>query len=342
LDADRGSFLDRVLDAVAHTRFLGALGVMLAITCVGVIGYRLIEGFSWVDSLYMTVITLSTVGYREVHPLDPAGKLFTVALIVFGIGIVLTIIGAWAHGLLEGELRGYIGRRRMTRMLKRLSDHYIICGYGRFGSRVAEELRGRGIKYVVVDKQKNVTDEMPGIVGDATEDAVLVEAGVERARGLLATLPSDADNLYLTLAAKDLNPSLSIVARCENEANAARLRRAGASRVVLPYAIAGHRMAQAALHPRVLEFVDMVTGARDRKMSLAEVKIGAGSFCDGQSLEEADINARFNVIVVGIFRHDGTVDVRPEPDRMLAAGETLLAFGDEEALERLAKQAGGA
>jgi len=327
------------LPLVADPRFRTAFVLIVALTGVGVFGYHHIEGYSWIDALYMTVITLSTVGYREVMPLSPVGKIFTVFLIVFGIGLVLTIVGMWASMVLEGEFQRFFGRRRIERVLRDMNNHYIVCGYGTFGERVAHELRDRGTPLVVVEKAKDVSDDLVSVKGDATSDEVLLEAGIRSATGILSTMRSEAENLYITLAAKELNPDIIVVARCEREANASRLLRAGAARTISSYAVAGHRMAQAVMHPRILEFFDLVTSTSDHRMEVAEVTIGAGSFCAGASLAEANIAGRFGVTVLGIVGADGALELHPASNRRLVLGDTLLALGDEPAIEELASAA---
>lgn len=320
--------------------FAVTLAAICTLTAGGTAGFMYIEDMGWIDSLYMTVITLSTVGFGEVQELSQAGRLFTVVLIVLGIGVVLTIIGAWARALLEGELQAYFGMRRTQRMLRDLKDHYIVCGYGRFGRRLVAELEQRGVSFVVIERDKPLPEGMLGINDDATREEVLEQAGVARARGLLTTFPSDADNLYVTLTGREMNPDLFIVARCENDANEARLKRAGATRTVSPYSIAGHRMAQAALHPRVLDFVDVLTSPSDRKVGMAEVAIAMGSLCDGVTLGDADLRSRFGVHVVAVASGGGDMEFNVSTDRLLEQGDTLLAIGDEKSIDLLASATG--
>jgi len=319
--------------------FFIALAAVLTLTGVGVVGYRLIEGYSWLDSAYMTVNALSTVGFGEVAPLSRAGKLFTTILIVVGFGIVLTVVGIWARSILEGEIQTLLGRRRFQRMLSNISGHYILCGYGRFGRRVAEELAQRKARFVVVDRSVPIPVDLLGTNADATQEDVLVKLGVERAKGILITFDSDADNLFVTLTARELNPNLVIVSRCESEANEIRLRRAGATQTVSTYHTGGNRMAQAALHPRVLDFVDIVTNARDKRMSLAEISVAGGSVCDGVSVREADLGRRFGVVILGVTPEGGSMEIGATLQRTMKEGDVLLAFGDEESLDKLAAAA---
>lgn len=316
--------------------FLATVGALLSVTLIGIAGFVLIEGYSLLDAVYMTVITLSTVGFREVVPLTPAGKVLTIFLIMFGFGLVVTIVGSWTRGLLEGELRELLTRRRMERMLQDISDHFIVCGYGRFGVRLVRELQQRGLALVVIDRDREAPGESLSIRAEATDEAVLKRAGIARAKGLLTTLSSDADNLYITITARELNPELVIVARCESEANERRLLRAGATRTVSSYEIGGHRMAQAVLHPRVLDFVDMVTDVGDKRMSVGEVVIGAGSPIIGAPVATAGLAERFGVVVLGVVSPDGSIEFGQTSCRALEAGDILLTFGEADSIDRMA------
>lgn len=322
----------------ANRPFLTTLVAIVAVTGTGIAGFMLIEEYSLLDAVYMTVITLSTVGFREVVPLSTAGKVLTIFLIVFGFGLVVTIAGSWTRGLLEGELRELIERRRMQRMLAEISNHFIICGYGRFGVRLVRELQQRGLALVVIDRAREVPNGILAIRAEATDEEVLKRAGIERAKGLLTTLGSDADNLYITITARELNPELVIVSRCESEANERRLRSAGATRTVSSYEIGGHRMAQAALHPRVLDFVDMVTDVGDKCMSVGEVVIAEGSPIAGVPVGAAALGERFGVVVLGVVPQEGSIEFGQTSARALEAGDILLIFGDEESISRLATE----
>ncbi|MDH3603590.1 MAG: NAD-binding protein [Candidatus Tectomicrobia bacterium] len=316
--------------------FLTTLVAILAVTSIGIAGFTLIEGYSLLDAVYMTVITLSTVGFREVVPLSAAGKVLTIFLIVFGFGLVVTIVGSWTRGLIEGELRDLIDRRRMERMLAEISDHFIVCGYGRFGVRLVRELQQRGLALVVIDREREVVHGVLAIRAEATDEDVLKRAGIERAKGLLTTLSSDADNLYITITAHELNPELIIVSRCESEVNERRLLSAGATRTVSSYEIGGHRMAQAALHPRVLDFVDMVTDVGDKRMSVGELVVSEGSPIVGIPVRAAGLAECFGVVVLGVVPKDGLIEFGQTSSRALEAGDILLTFGDEESIGRVA------
>ena len=318
-------------------RVLIPLAALLCATAVGTVGYRLIEGAPWGDALFMTFITLSTVGYGEVVPLSPAGRVFTMALISVGMVLVFAVIGAWVRVLFEGEIENAFGRRRIRKVLSQVSGHFIICGYGRFGHRVVEELRARGERFVVIDSSSDLPPDLLSIRADATEENVLREAGIDRAKVLLAALPSDADNVYVTLTAKELNPGLFVVSRCEHESGEGRLRRAGADRVVAPYAIGGHRMVELALHPMLVEFGDVLTTAGHQPVSIAEITIGAGSALDGVSGTPGDLLRRYGVLPIGVIGDDGRLQVGVASDLRLRCGNTLVVFGSERGIETVAE-----
>ncbi len=322
-------------------RILVSAGLLLGLTLAGVFGYRLIEGASWVDAFYMTVITLSTVGYGEVFPLSPMGRIFTAGLIVVGIGLVFGITGTWVRSLIGGELEELLIRRRMTRVISSMKGHFIVCGYGRFGRTVSHELQVRGEQFVVIDDSADVPANIVSLRADATDEEVLVEAGLPRARALLAALPSDADNLYITLTSRELAPDIFIVSRCSQESSEARLSRAGASRVVAPYSISGHRMVELALNPGMISVGDIVTGAGGSHLNVAEVAISRGSVLDGGSLGGSRIAQRYGVIPVGVLDAGGRIQVGSKPERILQAGEILVVFGTEHSVEKFVAALGG-
>lgn len=314
-----------------------AFAALLAATFAGTVGYRVVEGASWDDALFMTVITLSTVGYGEVVPLSPAGRVLTMVLIVVGMTVVFAAVGAWVRVLFEGEMENALGRRRLQKMLREMSGHFIICGYGRFGRRLVEELRERGESFVVIDHSSDLPPEIVALKADATEENVLKEAGIGRAKALLAALPSDADNVYITLTAKELNPSIFVVSRCEQESGEGRLRRAGADRVVAPYAIGGHRMVELALHPMLVEFGDVLNTPDRQPVSLAEISIVAGSRLDGLAGKPTELLQRYGVMPVGVIGADGRLQVGVSGHLHLKAGTTLVVFGSEKGIEAVAE-----
>lgn len=319
------------------------IGVLLLLfwLVAGTLGFRLIEGWSLRDAAYMTIITLSTVGYEEVQPLSPAGRLFASFLIVAGLGTAVYTFTRLGQLVLEGELLGILGRRRMRAVLQNLHDHFIVCGYGRIGKPVAEGLARAGKPFCVVDRSAEVAQELmernyPHVLGDPTAEEVLREAGMERARTLLALFPSDADNLYVTIAARTLNPRITVIARAADERAEMVLTRSGAARVISPNRIASARVLHAALRPAVVDFMEIVTHRAHLPLSLEEVPIREGAPLAGKTLAQAEVRRRCGVIVVAIKRRSGEMLFNPAAEEVLRAGDVLVAMGQEEDLQRLA------
>ncbi len=320
-------------------------GILVAILAVGTVGYRWIEGWSLEDSLYMVVITLSTVGYGEVRTLSPAGRVFTIVLIVAGVSLVTYAVGTISRMIVEGELQVLLGRRRAMTKIRRLKDHYIICGFGRIGSLVAQEFERRPLPFVVIERDEarvvQIPEHYPVVVGDASEEAVLLKAGIERAKGLVAVLQSDADNLFVTLTARDLNPDLFILARYEEEKTETKLLRAGANKVVSPYIIGGSRMAMAVVRPNVIDFIELATTSESLGLQLEEVLIGEGSSLAGITLAESPIRSELDIIVVAIKRSSGHMEFNPSALSRPEPGDRLIVIGEREHLNRLEALAAG-
>ena len=267
-----------------------ALLALCAVLVVGTIGY-VVLGFSVLDALYQTVTTVTTVGFREVQPLTPIGQVFTIALILTGVGTALYTLGVLLEALIEGDLRKHVGRRRMDKTISRMTGHTIVCGWGRVGVSSTHYLVGTGQHVVVVDRDPaRLQDvEYPTVLGDVTDDQVLAAAGIDRARALIAALDTDADNVYVTLSARALRPDLVIIARARSASSTSKLLRAGADRVVNPQRIGGRRMAAFALQPHVAEFLDVVMHDESLDYRLEQVEIGAGSPLLGRTLHDAAI-----------------------------------------------------
>jgi voltage-gated potassium channel len=244
-------------------KVLLTLALVLFIVSFGTIGYVVIEGWNFLDAFYMTVITLTTVGFGEVHQLSNAGRVFTIVLIIGGVGTVFYALSIGAKLTLEGELQEIFGRQRLEKKIRELGDHYIVCGYGRMGRIICRELKHDNVPFVVIEKKPDVLlEEQKEILlfeGDATNDDVLKEVGIEKAKGLISVLPTDAENLYVVLSARGLNPNLQIVARAGEEGSEQKLLRAGADRVVSPYHIGGLRIAHTVLKPAVVDFIEFAT-----------------------------------------------------------------------------------
>lgn len=309
-------------------RLAGALVALVAVVVVGTIGY-VVLGFSWLDALYQTVTTVATVGFREVEPLSANGKVFTMVLILVGVGTTLYALSVLIETLIEGQLQDLLGRRRMQRTIEGLHDHIVICGWGRVGRTIAADLAEAGRPVVVVDTsaERLATSPHASIVGDATEDAVLREAGIDRAVALVAAVDSDAANLFVTINARAMNPGLFIVSRVRSESNEEKLRRVGADRVVNPQSIGGARMAAFVLQPNVAEFVDVVMHERNLEFRLEEVRVPAGSTLDGVSLRDAHLRDRTGAMVLAVRDDAGAFTTNPVPETPLRAGQVLIAIG---------------
>lgn len=270
-------------------RIQNALLALLVITVVGVLGYMVFEGWSFTEALYMTVISVTTAGYKEVRPLDTTGQLWTMALLITGVGTLFYAAVSSVELVVEGTIRGYFGRRRMEAAINKLNGHYILCGYGRFGRQVAREFANDGVPFVVVEQNPETVEECVEegflvLLGEASDDDMLEAAGVRWARGLVAAVNSDADNVFVVLSARKLNPKLHIVARASSDESAAKLEIAGADRTLSPYAVGGRRLASLATQPLVVDFLDVVTrGEEGIEFRLEEFRVPEESFIADQT-----------------------------------------------------------
>ena len=315
------------------------------ITLGGTAGYMIIEGWSAWDAFYMTIISLTTVGYREVHPLSRAGEAFTSVLLVGGVGTVLysfTLIGA---RVIEGSLHNPWERRRTMRMLEQLQNHFIVCGYGRIGSIVVDEFQRQRIPYVVIERDPARVQALREagrlvVEGDASSEDVLGKAGVARARGLIAAVSTDAENVYAILSARLMQPSLYIIGRAESDESARKLQKAGADRVISPYQIGALHMAQLALRPTVVEFVQLATSSEFLDLSMEQVEVRPDGPLVGQTILGANLRQAYGVIVIGIRRASGRMEFNPPSDARMEAGDHLVLLGTSEQLGALAQHAG--
>lgn len=316
---------------------------LAALMLFGTLGFHLIEGWSWFDSFYMVLITVTTIGYSEVHPLSHTGRIFNVFLIVIGVGLVFLLIGAVAQALLEFELTHFFGRRRMEHEIDRLSGHFIICGAGRVGRSTARELAQKPVPFVIIENVGVKMDLLPPewlvIRGDATQEPTLRHAQIERARGLVAATTTDATNIYIVLTARGLNPKLKIIARASEEDAEKHLKTAGADSVISPYHFAGHRIAQSFLRPHVLDFIDSATVRLGVDLEIAEIEVAAGSRYVGQTFRSSKMRHDTGIIVLAIKRA-GSMRFNPESDDQIAAGDTLIAMGEAAGLRKLEEAAG--
>ncbi|HEY2983001.1 MAG TPA: NAD-binding protein [Jatrophihabitantaceae bacterium] len=314
----------------------------LALVIVGgTVGY-VILGFDVLEALYQTVTTVTTVGFREVRPLSAAGELFTIALILIGVGTALYTFGVLLEALIEGHLREHLERRRMSRDIDRMTDHVIICGWGRVGRACADYLRATGRQVVVVDRDSGRLEgiEYPSVQGDVTDDAVLGSAGIARAHALVAALDTDADNVYVTLSSRALRPDLVIIARARNEASKSKLVRAGADRAVNPQLIGGRRMAAFALQPHVAEFLDVVMHDESLDYRMEQVEVCPRSRLAGESLRDAALGEKTGVLLLAVRDGaDASFVANPPPTARLKAGAILIAVGTTSQLDALRAQA---
>jgi voltage-gated potassium channel len=318
-------------------RLLWGVSAVIAILVVGAGGYIVIEGWPFLDALYMTVITVTTVGYAEVRPLSTGGRIFSIFLIVGGVGGALYALTGIVGSIVEGQIGTTLGRRRMKDRIAKLTGHFILCGYGRVGQEIASTFKEEGAPFVIVDNDPESIAQVEQaeylyVLGDATSDGVLREAGIERARGLVTAVDSDAENTYITLSARQLNPGLFIAARGSEEAEA-KLKRTGADRVVSPYSIGGRRMAMLALRPAVVDFIDTVTYGRGRELQLENVDIGRNSPLIGLTLKAA--HSEIGVSVLAMRKKSGKLLANPTDEEPIEDGDRLIVIGTKKLLAAL-------
>jgi voltage-gated potassium channel len=316
-----------------------ASGVLLILTS-GTLGFMWIEHYPPFDAFYMTLITITTVGYQELHPLSFWGRIFNSFLIFFGVTIMLLAVGGMTQVIIELELTQYFGKRRTRKMIEKLEDHIIVCGFGRVGRGAARELQRAGVPFLVVDKSEDrvewaIRDGMLGVLADATDDETLQQAGVLRARGLIATLQSDADNLFVILSAKALKPSLQVSARVASEQSEKKMRLAGADYVYAPYDITGNRMAQVMLKPHVFQFIDFTTKGMGLDVGIEQLSVPTTSELASKSLSESRIRSELGVIVLAIRKSDGNMHFNPPAEAEIQAGDFLIVMGEQTNLRKL-------
>ncbi|HTP15578.1 MAG TPA: potassium channel protein [Streptosporangiaceae bacterium] len=313
-----------------------ALLAVLGVVVAGSIGY-VVLGFSPLDAVYQTVTTITTVGFREVRPPGTAGKIFTIVLILVGVGTALYAFSVVLESLVEGHLRQHFERRRMERGIARMTGHTIVCGWGRVGRAVGGYLAGQGAQVVVVDldPERVAAIPYPALVGDVTDDDMLRKAAIMQARALVAAINTDAENVYVTLSARALRPDLVIVARARTEASEPKLLRAGATRVVNPQRIGGQRIAAAALQPNVVEFLDVVMHEGSLEFRMEEVSVRDGSRLSGRTLREANVGETTGALVLAVRGRDGTFLANPPMQTPIHAGHVLIAIGTRQQLSAL-------
>jgi len=309
-----------------------AVALLAVVMAAGTGGYMLIEGWGAWDAFYMTVISVSTAGYREVHDLSWAGQAFTATLLIFGVGSALYAFTLVAAGIIESRLHPRIQQKRRARMIDQLTDHFILCGAGRIGLIIADEFRRQDVPFVVIDHDPVAVQEVIrrgdlAVEADASREDVLGKLRIDTARGLIAALGTDAENVYTILTARGLRPDLLVIARADSDDARRKMLRAGASRVVSPYQIGAVRLAQTALRPAVVDFVELATSSESLELAMEQVRIGTGSALAGRTIVEANVRQRFGVIVVAIQREGGHMDFNPPHDAVMRAGDELVVLG---------------
>lgn len=327
-------------------RFIYPLIAVFATILFGTIGYHVLEGWPWFDGLYMTVITLATIGYGEIHPLTAAGRVFTIILIIVGVTVFGFLVSILTQAVVENQIALALGRRRLFKDISQLKDHYILCGAGRVGMRIIDEFKKKGVDYVIIERDEIVAEKLLTkgnlvLIGDATDETVLEGARVRTAKALITAASTDAENVYIVLTARGMNPDIYIVTRANDLAAERQLKRAGANKVVSPVLMGSHRMAQAALTPAVADFIELTTMTESLDLNFEQVRIVEGSLLDGKRIKDSRIRSEHNAMIVAITPREGEMIFNPNGEQMLSAGDLLIAIGTRSGLAKLAEIASG-
>ncbi|MDX2043578.1 MAG: potassium channel protein [Acidobacteriota bacterium] len=321
-------------------RLILPLIIIAGIILTGTFGYMLIEDWTWFDSLYMTVITLATIGYGEVKPLTAGGRWFTIGLIFVGVGVFGFLLANIVQAVVETGITAALGRRKVFKDISQLEDHFILCGAGRVGLRIVDELAKKDVDFVVIEHDDSVAEKLLTqghlvLIGDATDEKVLEGARAQYAQTLITAASSDAENVYITLTARGLNPNIYIVARANDQAAERQLMRAGANKVVSPVLIGSHRMAQAALSPAVADFLESTTKTEGLDLNFEQIHISEDSPLNGVKLKDSGIRSEHNAMVVAVTPRNGEMSFNPSGDHVLTAGDLLIAIGNRTGLAKL-------
>ena len=323
-------------------QFRLALMALVALIVLGTFGYHILMRWTILDSAYMTVITLATVGYKEVHPLDPTGKIFTMTMVVFGVSIVFWAGASLIEVVVGEQVWHALQRKRMIKHISAINDHYIVCGFGRMGQQIVKDLTHENIPHVVIETNpeqlpKLIAQDIAYVEGNASNDKILIAAGIERAKGLITVAPTDEDNVFITLSARALNPNLYIVARSIQEENENKLRMAGANRVMSPYVLGGRRMATAVLRPNVLDFLELALHTDNLQLRVEELLVDPNSRVAGKTMDVCEIRSEIGATVLAVKKATGKTIANPPPDQMIDPGDILIVLGDPEQLEKAQK-----
>ena len=322
--------------------FLIIVALLASTIAVGTAGFKIIEGWSLMDALYMTIITIATVGYQEIRPLGDAGRIFNMILIFFGLGTTTYVAASVVRFMVEGRIRAIMGRRRLDRKIDRMKGHYIICGYGRIGRILCRTLQQKPVDLVAIERNPDLIsvmeqDRMLFVQGEATSEAVLQRAGIERARGLVAVLGTDTDNVFLVLTARQLAPHLMIIARASHEESKSKLRAAGANIVESPYDMGAFRLAQRIMRPAVTSFLDSAFSDARKDIQMEELAVSHSSPLAHLSLKDSGIRQKYNLIIIAIKKADGAMLFNPSFETAILPGDTVIAVGEVENLDQLEK-----
>jgi len=323
------------------TRHLAiSIALSLLILFIGTAGYMIIEDWRFLDALYMTVITISTVGYREINQVGDVGRIFTIILVSVGVGFTLYVAAAVVQFMVEGRIRIILGRRRLDKKLNRLKNHYIICGYGRIGRVLCRNLRRKPLDVVVVEKNSDLIPVMDedGILyvhGDAADETCLIKAGIKRAEGLIAVLATDTDNVFLVLTARQLAPDLNITARASQQEAKSKLRAAGANSVESPYEMGAASMAHRIIRPTVTSFLDLAFAYKRKDIQMEEIPVSDLSKLINVQLKDSGIRQNYNLIIIAVKKPDGSMLFNPSFETAIMPGDTVIAVGEEKNLQKL-------
>ena len=319
---------------------LFTVAILVAITVMGgALGFMILgdESWSFLDALYMAVITLSTVGFSEVHPLTEAQRIWTILIISFGIGIVLYAFSQAAQFILNFDL---LRRRRMEYKASQLRNHFIVCGFGRMGKVICSELSSQNLSFVIIDSNSDKINDiresgLTYVQGDATMDETLKKANLKDAKGLVVVLSSDSDNLFVTMSARTMNPELFITSRCSVDSNTVKLKRAGADKVVNPYIAGGHKMADLLVEPSLEDSVELMTPKENLDLAIEEIKVSALKGFSGKYIRNAGLREEYGLLIAGVIEESGEVIISPGPDTMLEDNQILMLMGEKEKLKSL-------